>query len=109
MQSTDSDKKMPTKQLMGLTRGIGPALPCKCDGQASPSGETRFVADCALPNAHGTFRLRGYRQGGGAKGLEEPTAMIVGDVAGEDVLVRVHDQVGKYGLTKSGCLPKGLV
>ena len=88
---------MPTKQMMGLTRGIGPALPCKGDGQAPPppGGETRFVADCALPNAHGTFRLRGYRQGSGAKGLEEPTAMIVGDVAGSDVLMRVHDQVGK--------------
>ena len=94
---------------MGWTRGIGPALPCKCDSQALPAGDTRFVADCALPNLHGTFRLRGYRQGSGAKGLEEPTAMIVGDVAGSDVLMRVHDQVRKHGMTKSKCLPKGLV
>ena len=51
-----------------------------------------FVAECDLPTKHyGHFRLRGYRNGGA-----EPTVIVRGDVTGEDVLVRVHDQVIAY-------------
>jgi hypothetical protein len=47
-----------------------------------------FVAECDLPTAVGQFRLRAYRAGGA-----EPTVVVKGDVRGQDVLVRVHDQV----------------
>jgi hypothetical protein len=50
---------------------------------------TEFVAECDLPTQYGTFKLRGYRDGLG----KEPTVVMLGDVSGEDVIVRVHDQV----------------
>ena len=46
-----------------------------------------FVAECDLPTARGSFRLRGYRHNG-----DEPSVVVKGDVRGENVLVRVHDQ-----------------
>lgn len=46
-----------------------------------------FVAECDLPTKFGKFRLRGYRFG-----TKEPTVVFLGDVSGDDVIVRVHDQ-----------------
>ena len=55
-------------------------------------GVTRFVAECDLPTAFGDFRLRAYRSG-----VTEPTVVVKGNVTGENVLVRVHDQVSTKG------------
>lgn len=49
----------------------------------------RFVAECDLPTKNwGLFRLRGY-----VDGANEPTVVVKGDVRGENIVVRVHDQV----------------
>jgi GTP cyclohydrolase II len=58
---------------------------------------TRY-SDARLPTLHGEFRVVVYRTGdaGGAgasavgQGPEEHVAMVMGDVAGPNVLVRVH-------------------
>lgn len=52
-----------------------------------PHCNAEFVAECALPTRWGEFRLRSYRDGD-----EEPTVVVMGDVSGGDVLLRVHDQ-----------------
>jgi len=49
---------------------------------------TRY-AESRLPTAHGDFRLVVYRPDP-QKADEEHVAMVIGDVAGEDVLTRVH-------------------
>jgi GTP cyclohydrolase II len=54
---------------------------------------TRY-AESKLPTAHGDFRLVVYRpdpaKPAGTGDAEEHVAMVIGDVAGEDVLTRVH-------------------
>jgi GTP cyclohydrolase II len=49
---------------------------------------TRY-AESRLPTVHGDFRLVVYRPDP-ARADEEHVAMVIGDVAGEDVLARVH-------------------
>src|SRR5688500_13466228 len=49
---------------------------------------TRY-AESRLPTVHGDFRLVVYRPDP-ARADEEHVAMVIGDVAGEDVLTRVH-------------------
>lgn len=54
---------------------------------------TVYVAETLLPTKHGKLRLRGYKHSiDGGKTFVEPTAMISGNVAGqENVALRVHD------------------
>jgi hypothetical protein len=64
-------------------RGTGGAADCY----------TRYVSECVLPTARGTFRLRAYSYEGPDKSLE-PMAIMSGDISsGRDVPLRVHDQV----------------
>mmetsp|Transcript_24036 Transcript_24036/g.55298 ORF Transcript_24036/g.55298 Transcript_24036/m.55298 type:complete len:567 (+) Transcript_24036:122-1822(+) len=63
------------------------------------SSETRngkakldFVGECELPTQFGDFKLRAYRTGALDGSVHEPTVVIAGDVSGDDVVVRVHDQ-----------------
>src|SRR5262245_42266697 len=69
---------------------IGPEA---CVDKPPPTGHivphrmplTRY-AESRLPTSHGEFRLVVYR----TDGAEEHVAMVMGDVAGSDVLTRVH-------------------
>lgn len=54
---------------------------------------TKFVAETLLPTSYGRFRVRGYRHTmDGGLTFTEPTAIMSGDVFGQDeIVVRVHD------------------
>ena len=54
---------------------------------ADPMSLTRY-AESRLPTANGSFRIVVYRPG--PDGSEEHVAMVMGDIAGDDVLTRVH-------------------
>lgn len=54
----------------------------------APQPPVQFVAECDLPNSFGRFKLRAYRGQGGA----EPMVVVAGDVTGDNVMVRLHDQ-----------------
>ena len=56
------------------------------DGEAS--GSVRIYGEAPLPTARGLFRTVVFRDGAGA----EHVAMVMGDVAGEAVPVRVHSE-----------------
>lgn len=73
------------------THSFPPSVPAngtpQPSAQSQPAPRCEFVAECDLPTKWANFRLRAYRFGGG-----EPTCVVAGDVSGEDVLVRIHDQ-----------------
>jgi len=47
-------------------------------------------SEANVPTEYGTFRVVVYREHRGSQHVEEHVAMVMGDVRGEHVLVRVH-------------------
>jgi hypothetical protein len=82
------------RSVLGTTAPEKQVLSAQSNGAtkttSSPDvlGVTHFIAECELPTEKGSFRLRAYRSGN-----TEPTVVIKGRPTGENVLVRVHDQV----------------
>jgi GTP cyclohydrolase II len=70
-------------------------------------GGVELVAEAPLPTRHGEFRTCVFSERGG--GAHEHVALVRGDVAGEDVLVRVHSEclTGEIlGSLKCDCAPQ---
>ena len=60
------------------------------------------MGECELPTQFGDFKLRAYRTGALDGSVHEPTVVIAGDVSGDDVVVRVHDQVSGRRRVRGG-------
>lgn len=66
----------------------------------------RFEAEAMMPSTHGTFKLRGYYD---TRTTADHVAIIAGDPAGENVLVRMHSEciTGEaFGSKKCECGPQ---
>lgn len=61
------------------------------NNQATTDSSTKFVAECSMPTLFGKFRMRSYTYESSQKRLE-PIVLMSGDIASENVIVRVHDQ-----------------
>ena len=74
--------------------------------ESNPNNRIRFEAEANVPTTHGMFRLRGYYD---IKTTADHVAIISGNPAGEDVLVRLHSEciTGEaFGSLKCECGPQ---
>lgn len=78
----------------------------RADQASSPANRIRFEAEANIPTTHGEFRVRGYYD---VQTTAEHMAIISGNPAGQDVLVRIHSEciTGEaFGSLKCECGPQ---
>jgi hypothetical protein len=111
--SSSTDDAAADSAAAGSPRKRRPGLPVHTgEGGRGTGGAadcyTRYVSECVLPTARGTFRLRAYSYEGPDKSLE-PMAIMSGDISsGRDVPLRVHDQVLYYFISSANSVVKVL-